>query len=99
MEEKQYNDHKNITLKKKGGRPKGSKNKPKPTPIELTEQEELEEWVRNNRQWFFNYGKKDREDLRKVYRLYNILFNSNRRLGSCGGCHLNVIKEIAKRYF
>jgi hypothetical protein len=103
MEEKQYNDNKNITLKKKGGRPKGSKNKPKPTPTPVppTEQEVLEEWVKNNRPFFFNYGRKNREDLEKVYRLYNILFNSNKKIvkTGCGGCHLNIIREIAKRYF
>jgi len=106
MEEKSYHNHKGIIMRKVG-RPKGSKNKPKepetggptPTPVQQTEQEQLEEWVKNNRAWFFNYGKKDREDLKKVYRLYNILFNSDRRLGNCGGCHLNIIKVIKRKYY
>lgn len=90
MEETNYHNNKNIKLKKP---------KPTSTPPPPTEQEVLEEWVRNNRAWFFNYGKKDRKDLEKVYRLYNILYNSDRRLGkNCGGCHLTIIKQIAKKY-
>jgi hypothetical protein len=51
------------------------------------------------RAWFFNYGKKDRKDLEKVYRLYNLLYKTDRRLGkNCGGCHLTIIKQIAKKY-
>lgn len=66
---------------------------------ELTEQEQLEEWVKNNREWFFNYGKKDRKDLEKIYRLYNILYNTNRRIGNCGGCHLNIMRTIKEKYY
>jgi hypothetical protein len=108
MEETNYQNNKDIKVRKRG-RPK----KVKPTPtiivddvlpvvtpvVELTEQEQLEEWVKNNRAWFFNYGKKDRKDLEKVYRLYNILFNTNRRVGSCGGCHLNIMRTIKEKYY
>ena len=98
MEETQYNENKDVKLKKRG-RPK--KLKPTPTPVPPTEKEILEEWVCNNRPFFFNYGKKSRGDLEKVYRLYNIIYNANRTIGKtvCGGCHLNIIKQIAKIYF
>ena len=97
MEETNYQNNKDIKVRKRG-RPK--KVQPTPTPVvELTEQEQLEEWVKNNRVWFFNYGKKERKDLEKVYRLYNILFNTNRRVGSCGGCHLNIIRTIKEKYY
>ena len=90
MEETNYHNNKDIKLKKP---------KPTNTPPPPTEQEILEEWVRNNRAWFFNYGKKDRKDLEKVYRLYNLLYKTDRRLGkNCGGCHLTIIKQIAKKY-
>ena len=86
---KNYHNNKDITLRVK----------PAVTPPSPTEQEILEEWVRNNRAWFFNYGKKDRKDLEKVYRLYNILYNADRRIGkNCGGCHLTIIKQISKKY-
>ena len=88
--EKNYHEYKDITLRVK----------PTSTPKPKTELEELEEWARNNRPFFFNYGRKERKDLQKVYRLYNLLYNTDRRLGkNCGGCHLTIIKELAKKYF
>ena len=69
----------------------------------LTEEEKeirrLEKWVKENRAWFFNYGKKDKEDLEKVYRLYNLLYNADRRIGKCGGCHLTIIRQIKEKYY
>jgi hypothetical protein len=94
--EKTYHDHENITLKKKRGRPK--KIQPTPTPIPPTEQEVLEEWVKDNRPWFFNYNKKTREDIQRIYNLYNLLYDSNKPMGKCGGCHQHVIKTIKDRY-
>lgn len=93
MEETQYNKNKDIKLRKKPV--------PTVTPPPPTEKEILEEWVRNNRPFFFNYGKKSRGDLEKVYRLYNIIYGTNRVIGKtgCGGCHLNIIREVAKKYF
>ena len=93
MEETQYNKNKDIKLRKKPV--------PTVTPPPPTEKEILEEWVRNNRPFFFNYGKKNRKDLEKVYRLYNIIYGTNRVIGKtgCGGCHLNIIREVAKKYF
>ena len=93
MEETQYNKNKDIKLRKKPV--------PTTTPPPPTEKEILEEWVRNNRPFFFNYGKKNRKDLEKVYRLYNIIYGTNRVIGKtgCGGCHLNIIREVAKKYF
>ena len=67
--EKNYHDNENIKLKKKRGRPK----KIQPTPVPLTEQEVLEQWVKDNREFFFNHNRKTREDLGKVYTLYNII--------------------------
>ena len=79
MEETQYNKNKDIKLRKKPV--------PTVTPPPPTEKEILEEWVRNNRPFFFNYGKKNRKDLEKVYRLYNIIYGTNRVIGKtgCGG--------------
>ena len=93
--EKNYNDNQDIKVKKKRGRPK----KIQPTPVPLTEQEVLEEWVRDNRTFFFNHNRKTREDLRKVYRLYNIIYNSSKTPGKCGGCHRHIIDTIRKKYF
>jgi len=91
--EKKYHEHENIKLRKKPV--------PTTTPPLPTEQEELEEWVRNNRAFFFNYGRKERKDLEKVYRLYNIIYDTNRKISKtgCGGCHLNIIRQLAKIYF
>lgn len=70
----------------------------KMTPEEK-EIKQLEKWVKENRAWFFNYGKKDKEDLQKVYRLYNLLYNADRRLGKCGGCHMTIIRQIKQKYY
>jgi len=66
---------------------------------EQKEIRQLEKWVKENRAWFFNYGKKDKEDLQKVYRLYNLLYNADRRIGKCGGCHLTIIRQIKEKYY
>jgi hypothetical protein len=95
--EKNYNENKDIKVKKKRGRPK--KIQPTPTPIPPTEQEVLEEWVRNNQEFFFNHNRKSREDLGRVYSLYNIIYNSNKRPGKCGGCHRHIIDTIRKKYY
>jgi hypothetical protein len=91
MEEKQYNDNKNITLRVK----------PVVTPPPPTEQQLLEEWVRNNRPFFFNHGRKERKDLEKVYQLYNIIYDANRKIikTGCGGCHRHIIDTIKKKYY
>lgn len=68
------------------------------TPEEK-EIKQLEKWVKENQAWFFNYGKKDKEDLQKVYRLYNLLYNADRRLGNCGGCHMTIIRQIKQKYY
>lgn len=70
----------------------------KMTPEEK-EIKQLEKWVKENRAWFFNYGKKDKEDLEKVYRLYNLLYNADRRIGKCGGCHMTIIRQIKEKYY
>lgn len=66
---------------------------------EQKEIRQLEKWVKENRAWFFNYGKKDKEDLEKVYRLYNLLYNADRRIGKCGGCHMTIIRQIKEKYY
>lgn len=68
------------------------------TPEEK-EIKQLEKWVKENQAWFFNYGKKEKEDLEKVYRLYNLLYNADRRVGKCGGCHMTIIREIKNKYY
>lgn len=88
--EKNYHDNENIKLKKKRGRPK---------KVQPTEQEVLEQWVKDNQEFFFNHNRKTREDLRKVYRLYNIIYNSNKTPGKCGGCHRHIIDTIRKKYY
>lgn len=88
--EKNYHDNENIKLKKKRGRPK---------KVQPTEQEVLEQWVKDNREFFFNHNRKTREDLRKVYQLYNIIYNTNKALGKCGGCHRHIIDTIKKKYY
>jgi len=93
--EKNYHDNENIKLKKKRGRPK----KIQPTPVPLTEQEVLEQWVKDNREFFFNHNRKTREDLGKVYTLYNIIYNSSKTPGKCGGCHRHIIDTIKKKYY
>lgn len=66
---------------------------------EQKEIRQLEKWVKENRAWFFNYGKKDKEDLEKVYRLYNLLYNADRRIGKCGACHMTIIRQIKEKYY
>ena len=93
--EKNYNENKDIKVKKKRGRPK----KIQPTPTPVTVQDVLEQWVKDNREFFFNHNKKSREDLGKVYALYNIIYNTNQRPGKCGGCHRHIIDTIKKKYY
>lgn len=96
--------------KKRGpGRPKGSKNKvkvattptlvPTTTPVVKTELEELTEWALQNRPLFFNAGKKTREQINKMYRLYNILTGLNQIPGKCGLCNGNIQLWLKKKLF
>lgn len=93
--EKNYHDNENIKVKKKRGRPK----KIQPTPTPVTVQDVLEQWVKDNREFFFNHNRKSREDLKMVYALYNIIYNSNKTPGKCGGCHRHIIDTIRKKYY
>lgn len=108
----EYHNNKNIKLKRKPGRPKGSPNKakienivetpditPTPTPSIKTEIELLLEWVKDNRALFFNAGKKNREDLEKMYKLYNYFTGKNETLGKCGMCNGNIQLWLRKKLF
>jgi hypothetical protein len=98
--------------KRKPGRPKGSKNKakkqiivdkpditPTPTPSTKTEIELLIEWAKTNRPLFMNAGKKHREDLEKMYKLYNYFTGKNETIGKCGMCNGNIQLWLRKKLF
>lgn len=70
-----------------------------PTPVIKTELEELMEWAGNNRPFFFNGGKKDRKDIGRMYRLYNLLTGLNQQPGKCGACNGNIQLWLRKKLF
>ena len=80
-------------------------HQPTPTPIEVkdaplkTELEELMEWAANNRTFFFNAGKKERKDIGRMYRLYNLLTGLNQQPGKCGACNGNIQLWLRKKLF
>lgn len=95
------------TGKNKRGRPKKNymdnkdiimiKNE---TPITTpTLDEYYKDWMIRNRKEFFNSGKKSREFIDMVYKVYNHTFNTNKSRGKCGICDWNIILDLKKRYF
>ena len=84
------------TNNRKPGRPK--KIKPTPTPV-ITKEEEYENWVMNNRNLFFSSRKKTKEEIDKVYEIYNYIFKSDKSPGKCGICSQNIIFELKYHYF
>ena len=70
--------------------------KPTTTP---TLDEYYKDWVLRNRKEFFNSGKKDKEFIDMVYKIYNHLFKCNKSRGKCGICDWNIILELKHYYF
>ena len=101
IEETNYQGNKNIVLrkstKKKLGRPKGSKNKPKPTEV-VKDTQYYEKWIQDNRKEFFSTGKKTKEFINGLYEAHNYLFNSDKGPGKCGICDYDIIIELKRRY-
>lgn len=104
MEETNYHDNKNIKMKKGPGRPRKTPTPtptatPSTTPPVKTELEELMEWAAENRTFFFNAGKKERKDIGRMYRLYNLLTGLNQQPGKCGACNGNIQLWLRKKLF
>lgn len=96
IEETNYLDNKNIKLRKRG-RPKGSKNKTK-APPKIKDKDYWIEWVRENREEFYNTNKKTNEFINNLYEAYNTIYNSNRVRGKCGICDYNIIIDLKRQY-
>jgi|VirMetMinimDraft_7_1064189.scaffolds.fasta_scaffold00828_8 hypothetical protein len=91
----EYNDNKNIKVKKKRGRPKKVKEEIKPP----TQEEIYRTWLNENRKEFFNYNQKPRSFINMVYEIYNWTWNSNKSPGKCGICTWDIIHEVKKKYY
>lgn len=88
-----YNDHKDIKLKKRGRPKKVKESVPEPTQEEI-----YLKWISDNRVEFFNYNQKSNEFISMVYEIYNWTWNSNKVPGGCGKCRWNIIEAVKKRY-